>query len=155
MSEADFGTAVAALVKFDDEALLKQAAMRAEAAKIDPAIAGSYNPKVTYDFEHAGLADDLLDLGSRIVRRWERELHSVVCGTQAEDKKDRDSILKQIGADDATLGAAVGAALVGLGLGPAVAAVVAALLLKRILKPAAEEAGQKVCAYWTRQLENR
>jgi len=151
MAEQDLGKAVVALVNYDDDALLKQVAMRAEATKADPAISGSYDPIVTYDFEHAGIADDLRDLGARIFRRWERELHAVVCGTDDADKKDRDSILTQIKADDATLGATVGAVLIGLGVGPAVAAVLAALLLKRILKPA----GSEVCKYWSEQLAKR
>jgi hypothetical protein len=151
MPKKDLGKAVVALVNYDDDALLKQVAMRAEATKADPAIAGSYDPTVTYDFEHAGIADDLVNLGTRIFHRWELELHAVICGSAADDKKDRDSILSQLKADDATLGAAVGAVLIGLGVGPAVAAVLAALLLKRILKPA----GNELCKYWSEQLAKR
>ena len=149
MANEELERSIAALVDYDENSLIKQVALRAEAAKEDPTIAGSYDPVVTYDFEHAGLADELLDLGGRILRRWERELHSVVCGTSQDDEKDRANILSKIGADDAVLGAAVATVLIGLGVSAAVAAVLAALLLKRILKPA----GQEVCKFWSERLK--
>jgi hypothetical protein len=148
MANRELERSIASLIAYDEESLIKQVAMRAEAAKDDPSIAGSYEPKVTYDFEHAGIAGDLLDLGGRILRRWERELHGVVCGTSQEDAEDRANILSKIGADDAVLGAAVATVLIGLGVSAAVAAVLAALLLKRILKPG----GHEVCKFWSERL---
>ncbi len=149
MANEELERSIASLIEYDEESLIKQVAMRAEATKVDPAIAGSYDPTVTYDFEHAGIADDLRDLGGRILRRWERELYGVVCGTSQEDAEDRANILSKIGADDAVLGAAVASVLIGLGVSAAVAAVLAALLLKRILKPG----GQEVCTYWSERLK--
>lgn len=149
MANQELERSIASLIEYDDESLIKQVAMRAEAAKGNPSIAGSYDPTVSYDFKHAGIADDLLDLGGRILRRWERELHAVVCGTSQEDEKDRANIRSKIGADDAVLGAAVATVLIGLGASAAVAAVLAALLLKRILKPGAQE----VCKFWSERLK--
>lgn len=151
MANDELKRSIALLMDYDEQSLIKELAMRAEATKENPNIAGSYDPVVTYDFEHAGLADDLLDLGGRILRRWERELHSVVCGSASDDKKDRDDILSKIGGDDAVLGAAIASALLGLGVSAALAAVLAALVLKRILKPA----GQEVCKYWSERLKSQ
>ncbi|MBR0681138.1 hypothetical protein GXW74_11625 [Roseomonas eburnea] len=148
MADPALGKSVEALLGYDDEALLKELAMRARGAQFDPAIAGAYQPDVAHEFPDMGLADDLLDLGGRILRRWERELHAVVCGTAKEDAEDRKTILAQIGADDAALGAALGAVLVGMGASAAVAVVLAAFILKRILKPA----GQEACKKWSERL---
>jgi hypothetical protein len=150
MSDDDLGKAIATMVNsYDEEALIKQLAMRVEATKENPAVAGSYDPAVAYDFEHAGLSDSLLDLGGRILHRWERELYGVVCGDAKEDAADRNSILTKIAGDDIALGAAVGGVLISLGVGPAVAVVVAALVIKRIIHPA----GNEVCKMWSERLK--
>jgi hypothetical protein len=77
----------------------------------EPGAGHSYNPDVAVDAEHLGITDDVKELGTRIYRRTMRELHSVVCGSAAEDRKDRESLLSAIGADDIILGAAIASVL--------------------------------------------
>jgi hypothetical protein len=148
MADSALGKSIETLLGYDEESLVKELAMRAKGAQLDPKIAGSYEPDVAHEFPDMGLADDLLDLGGRILKRWERELHAVLCGSDKEDTEDRNSIFEKIGADDAALGAAVGAVLIGMGASAAVAAVLAAIILKRVLKPA----GQEACKKWSERL---
>lgn len=147
------GEEVAKLVKdYDEETLVEQLGARAKAIPEDPAVAGRYNPTITVDYATMGPMDDIVDLGGRILRRWERELHAVVCGDAKADKQDRTTILDALGLDDVALGAALGTVLVtSFGLAPAIATVVAALLIKRIFKPA----GDEVCTFWGERLEAR
>lgn len=133
----------------EDESLIKQVAMRAIAASTNPSVAGTYNPEVTYDFEHAGLTDDLLEIGERIFNRVQGQLRAVVCGKDAEDEDDRKKILEQIGLDDAAIGGAIVAVLVSsFAINPAVAIVVAALIVRRVVKPAARVGREAICEAW-------
>jgi hypothetical protein len=145
------GEAVAKLAQEyeDDDSLIKEIAMRAIATSTDPSVAGTYNPEVTYDFEDAGLIDDLLQIGERIFNRVQGQLHAVVCGKEMEDEDDRNKILGQIGLDDAAIGGAIVAVLVStLAVNPAVAIVVAALIVRRVIKPAARAGRETICEIW-------
>lgn len=146
---SNVGQSIQSLVKdYDDKALTKEIALRAASMSKSASIAGELNPAVSEDAEHLGTTEDLLELGTRIFRRVEREIHGMVCGGAAEDKGDRESILKATGSDVA-LGTALYAALTAsLGLAPAVATVVAALLIKRIFAPAGEE----ICKFWAERI---
>lgn len=145
----DPGKTIESLLDYDEKAMCKEIALRAAAVRADAAVSGQLNPQVFEDPKHLGITDDLVELGGRIFRRIERELHGMLCS--ADGKKDRESIVKSLGGD-AALGAALYALLTAsLGLAPAVATVVAALLIKRIFKPAGEE----FCDFWAKELKKR
>jgi hypothetical protein len=149
----DIGQTVKALIdEYDEKALIEEVGLRSAAIRNAPVVAGEINPDVTYDAEHLGPMDDIKELSTRIFRRVERELHSIVCGSASEDKKDRDSILKATGLGDVALGAAIYSVLTGpLGMAPAIATVLAALLIKRIFVPSGEE----VCKFWGEKIAAR
>lgn len=149
----DPGQAIHGLVEeYDEKAIITEIALRAAAMSKTAAVASELNPEVQEDAEHLGIKEDVLELGGRIFRRVERELHEVICGNSAEDKKDRDSILKATGLGDIALGTALYTALTAsLGMAPAVATVVAALLIKRIFQPA----GAEFCKFWGDKITKR
>ncbi len=67
--------------------------------------------------------------------RAERDLHKLFCGTDPDDKQDRDKLTMALGVSDAAVAAAVATILGSLGLGAIVAGIVAAILIKRIIWP--------------------
>lgn len=90
-------------------------------------------------------ADGARALGRRIYRRLQREVFSLLCGSDPEDDADR----RALGIEGATVASAVAAALTaGLGVGPQAAAIAAALILRRIARPSLQE----VCARWREHL---
>jgi len=148
----DVGAAIQALAGYDEKSMCKEIALRAAAVRADAALGGEPNLRVVEDAAHLGITEDLVQLGNRIFRRIEREVHDLLCGTSADDKKDRESILSKITGGDAALGAALyGVLTASLGMAPAVATVVAALLIKRIFTPA----GKEVCAFWAEKIKQR
>jgi hypothetical protein len=44
-------------------------------------------------------------LGRRVLNRWNKELHGLVCGAKSGDQKDRDEILKALNLGEAAAGA--------------------------------------------------
>lgn len=85
-------------------------------------------------------------LGHRILKRLEREAHSMLCGQGEEDVRDRSAL----GIDGASITAGVSVVLTaGLGVGPQIAAVAAALIARRLVQPSIDEA----CAYWAEHLD--
>jgi len=99
-------------------------------------------------FMSSRTSDDLSKLGKRILRRLERELHSLLCGTTDEDKQDRDDL--GIGRDSVI--AAITIALVsGLGVAPTIAALVAAIIMRRLADPTLDE----LCVYWAESIMQR
>lgn len=147
--KANDTTAIGELLGAEDDQLLVQLGMRTMAMTLNPAVAGSYAPDVTWDGTQMGGLDDLKKLGRRLFRRWNQEAFKLVCGDDPDDKGSRDEIKKAIGMGNVTLAAVVAGTLVSsFGLAPAVAGVVAALVVKRVLKPTHEE----VCAVWREKL---
>lgn len=145
------GEAVTELLDYDDEALLDQIAMRATEMRFEPQIAGELSATVTIDAEHLGILEDVQELGGRIFKRIEREMFDLLCGDSQGAQADRQSIIEATGLGDAALGAALVAAMTGIGIAPIVATAAAALLIKRVLKPA----GGVACEFWGEQLETR
>jgi hypothetical protein len=92
-----------------------------------------------------GDLDDLKALGRRILARWNRELHGVVCGTKTEYQSSREAILNSLNLGEAAVIAAVASALLTGGAPAAIAAAVAPLLVKKFILPAKEE----LCAAWS------
>jgi hypothetical protein len=137
------------LMRADDATLYEQLGMRVRATQSREAGVVEYNPTLVHDTTVMGRLDDLRELGRRVLRRWNREIHRVACGGAQEDGKDRESILKALGVGDIALGGAIAAVLIGsFGVAPAVATVVGALIVKRLGAPAADE----ICKFWAESL---
>lgn len=138
------------LLGADEHTLLEELGMRLKAAKAGVAGAADYDPTLVYDVQEMGPLDDLRELGRRLFRRFTRELHTLVCGAEAENKADRESIIKALGFGSIAVAGAITAVLVStFAMAPAVATVVAALVVKRIIEPA----GNTICDFWDDQLK--
>lgn len=107
------------------------------------------------DLAMEGFADDVLKrAGRRILRRLERELHALMCGSNGDDDDDRRAIRDALGiSEDAAVGAVTAFLVGGLGLAPVVAGVVGALILKRLLRPAIEAGVEELCGVWSERIE--
>ncbi len=138
------------LLQVDENSLFEQAGLRTKANQEGSKLVTELNPTIVHDAVEMGPLDDLRELGKRVVKRWTRELHNVVCGEKDDDASDRKNILDAIGiGDGAAIAAAITAVLVGsFGVAAAVATVVAALIVKRIISPA----GDEICKFWDEKL---
>lgn len=144
-TDPTLATAVENLLESDENQLFEQLGIRMNAMRSDPAVAGTYDPAVSYDAAQMGVLDDVRAFGKRVFGRWNREAWELVCGTAKEDGDDRQSLLAGLGVDKTTAAAALAALLVGqLGMAPALAAVVAALVVKRFFRPVYDE----FCSTW-------
>lgn len=143
--------AVQKLLYADEDQLYEQLGLRLKALAIDPAVAGSFDPAVTYNSAQMGAKEDILALGKRIFQRWNREAYQLLCGARADDKEDRALVLESFGMGEVAVAATLAGLLVTyLGLAPAVAGVIAALVCKRFFRPAYEE----FCLAWSKAVSN-
>ena len=137
------------LLKADENQLYEQLGIRAKAIAEDPMKGSSFEPQVTYDQAQMGLKEDVLNFGKRLFRRWNVQAYGLICGSDAEDEKDRGALVSVFGISDVAVAAALSGLLVThLGLAPALAAVIAALAIKRFFRPAYEE----FCELWKKNL---
>jgi hypothetical protein len=149
-TQEDINTALAEwLAVSDEKSLIEQLGIRAAATRLGRADAISYTSTPTYDGAVMGAMDDVRTLGRRLLNRWNHELFKVMCGSEAGDAEDRESLLKAIGATDLVLASAMTTVLVSsFAVAPAVATILSALIVKRIFNPAGEE----FCKFWATQL---
>jgi hypothetical protein len=141
--------AVTPLLAADEDTLFAELGIRASALAEDPAAAGSFDPHVTYSEAQMGAMDDVRALGRRLFRRWNRELHALICGNDPDDEKERSEVAAAIGLGQTGFAAYLATLLVSsFGLAPAIAAVVAAILVRRLFRPAIEE----LCVAWGESL---
>ncbi len=90
---------------------------------------------------------DLIWRGRRLLHRFQREVHSILCGDTAEDEADR----KSLKIDNTSLISAVTTALtVGLAVSAGPAAIIAALLVKVGIAPTLDA----FCVYWGKKLND-
>ncbi|SMF12484.1 hypothetical protein SAMN06265365_105207 [Tistlia consotensis] len=130
---------------FDEDALLVVLGKQEKEIEKDPSLAADPTLNPAYDSTQMGIAD-LKALGARILSRWNKELHRLVC--QAGDDVERKRLLDALNLGEAAAIAAVASLL--LAIAPAaVAAPAAALIVKRFLEPAKEE----LCAAWSEMIE--
>jgi hypothetical protein len=100
----------------------------------------------------AGPATDAaIDLGARILKRWNKVLYDLACG--GGDNVDPEVRKKILDAADLkspeAIAAAITATLIGVfSVGPAIATIVG-VLLGRLLLP---EAGKEICSFWKEKL---
>jgi hypothetical protein len=132
------------LAKRDEAALELLIGLRAAAIEKDPSLADDVNLEPHYEATLMGPLEDIKSLGRRILNRWNKELHDIVCGNEKTDKTDRQAILNSLNLGEAAVIAAVATALLSLGVVAALAAVLAPLIVKRFIWPAKEE----LCDAW-------
>lgn len=144
---ADTNAVVAAAERLrykDEEALAIEIGLRSRVIEDDPSAVDNPDLVVQYG-THMGLLDDVKALGWRILARWNKELHGVVCTSdKADDQEIRTKILSALRIDEMALIAVVAPALIWLGAPAAIAAAVAPLVVKKFIVPAKEE----LCAAW-------
>jgi len=128
----------------DEEALALEIGLRSEYIESDRS--GADNPTLSVAYgTHMGMIDDVKALGWRILARWNKETHAIVCSSEKpEDEEIRKRVFAALSLDEAALIAAVVTALIWLGAPAAIAAPVAPLIVKKLVLPAKEE----LCAAW-------
>jgi hypothetical protein len=137
-------TAAQDLASKDEESLVMLIGMLEGEIKKNPAIAQDpyYQPK--YDGNTMGLMDDVKRPGRRVLNRWNKELHGLVCGGKTGDQKDRDAILSALNLGEVAVIGAVAAALMGLAVPAPIAAALAPLIVRKFIWPAKDE----LCTAW-------
>jgi len=141
--------AVKDLLESDQNQLYEQLAMRVKAIEQEPEKSGQFDLDVEYGGAVMGLKDDLLEFGRKIFERWNASAYQIVCGSEAEDTKDRKRLVDSIGISETAMAATLSGMLVSsFGLAPAIAAVLAALVVKRFGRPVYEE----FCKAWSANL---
>jgi hypothetical protein len=128
----------------DEEALALEIGLRCKRIESDPSAADNPALSVTYG-THMGMIDDVRALGWRILTRWNKEIHVVVCSSEKpEAQVISKNVFAALSVDEAALIAAIAPALIWLGAPAAIAAAVAPLVVKKFIIPAKEE----LCAAW-------
>ncbi len=141
------GTQISAFSDKDDDALYNLLGNYSEAFANDPTNFESALADIERDVQTAGPLDDTILLGKRIVNRWNKALHEVVCGESGDDVV-KNKIRSALGSKEALAVAITGMLISAFSVAPAVAAIVG-LLLGRILLP---QAGEEICAFWKEKL---
>lgn len=127
----------------DEAALELLIGMQDKALSTKPGAAADPDFEPVYEKTTMGPLDDLKALGRRIVKRWNRELFSLVCEGR-EDDETRTKLLAALKLNDAAALGVIATALMALGAPAAIAAALAPLLLKKFINPAKDE----LCAAW-------
>lgn len=142
--------AIEKLLQSEEGQLYEQLGLRSRAIAEDVAKAGSFEPSITDDtLDTMGLRDEAQELGRRLFNRWQVEIYNLVCGSAADNQKERKAVLDAIGLGEVAMAASLTGVLISLlGLAPPIAAVVAALVVKRFFRPAHEE----ICRTWSKHL---
>jgi hypothetical protein len=128
----------------DEAALELLVGLRAKAIEKNPALTDTVDLEPKYDGATMGALDDIKALGRRILKRWNKELHGLVCENKAADQKDRKAILDSLSLGQAAVVAAVAGALITLTVPAPIAAALAPLIVKRFIWPAKDE----LCTAW-------
>jgi len=140
------------LLEAEEHQLYEQLGLRIKGIEEDLTKCSSFEPNVVYDEAHMGLKKDLRELGRRLFRRWNIEAYKFICGSDPNDKEDREELAKAFKVKDpyTTVAAVLSALLVTkFGLAPAISVVIAALAIKRFFRPAYEE----FCKYWREKID--
>ncbi|SRR6266481_444461 len=138
------------LANKDEKALELLVGMQAQAIDKDPSLAEQVSLEPQYDEATMGFLDDVRALGRRILKRWNRELNKLVCGTDNASEKDRNAILGALSLGETAVIAAVAAALLGLGVPAPLAAALAPLIVKKFIWPAKDE----LCEAWSEAIKS-
>jgi hypothetical protein len=137
------------LADSDETQLLEELGLRQQAIEKDPAKANDPDPELPREVRTMGAKEALQAIGRRVLHRWNREAHKLVCGKDAKDAASRDELRRALGMGDAAAAAALTPLLLLIpGLPLALAPVLAALIIRTFAAPALDE----LCGYWGEQL---
>jgi hypothetical protein len=144
-------TAVSKLLKADDSQLYETLAMRAQAIDKSPELRDHFDVEIEYDAQVMGPKEVLQEAGQKILKRWNKETYTLVCGADAEASAQRGKLLSAVGIGGSVAAASYLASALALipGLAPALAAVLAVIIWKRYVSPA----GQEFCDVWKGHLD--
>jgi hypothetical protein len=141
--------AVEKLLESPDDQLFIELGLRRKAIDADPAVAGQFDPELSYDADFAGPLDVLKEFGQRYFDKVNKQVYELVCGNTKDNEQDRSNLRQAFGLDKTTFAAMLAAALVSsFGWAPAIAAVVAALVVKLFFRSGYEIA----CQMWKEKL---
>lgn len=132
------------LQKRDETSLLELVGRQTKAIELNPALKDKVDLDPKYDSTTMGAMDDLKALGLRVLKRWNKELYSMVCSNKGSDVKDRQAILDSLNLGETAVIAAVAGALMALGVPAPVAAALAPLITNKFIWPAKDE----LCGAW-------
>ena len=151
-----FGETMArALLSQSPDQLYELLGMRAQAVEEDIRKLGSFEPEVAFS-QHMGYKEDLQKIGRRMFNKVHVQAYGLVCGSNPDDREDRDRILGALGISIEAAVIAVASVLVNtFGLAAAFAGVVAALIMKRFAEPTLEEGHRGMCELWSEYLPTR
>ena len=133
----------------DDEALEVLIGKRSRAIDENASLGDDLRLAPEYEAKTMGTLEDLKALGQRIINRWDKELHGVVCGKSSKNKSERQKVLDSLSLNEAAVIAAVVTALLSLGVAAALAAAVAPVIVRRFIWPAKDE----LCDAWDERLK--
>jgi hypothetical protein len=134
--------------KSDDE-LYAELGARLMLLSRDPKMTGEFKPEEPIEIESLGFAADLKNFGLKFFNRVNRQAYELVCGTDAEESKEREDLLNAFGIGKEAVGPVLAGLLVAhLGLAPLIAAAVAAIVIRLFFKPAY----QAMCDVWKGKL---
>lgn len=142
--------AVSKLLQDSEDQLYTELGTRLTAIRLDPAVAGSFEPHIEFHVEAQGITfEDVRDLGRRFFKQLSPAAYQVICGSDAEDTKERQKLDDAFSIGIDAVASSIAAVLVAsLGLAPAIAAVFAAIVVK-ICWRAGYEA---MCELWKSKL---
>jgi hypothetical protein len=146
-SEAEH--AVTPLLSAEEDQLFAELGIRARALAADPTIGGTFDPDVVYREAEMGALEEVRSFGQRLFMRWNRELHTIVCGGDPDDAADRAELVDALGVSEIAAAGYLATLIAGnLGIAPALATVAAAIVIRRFFSPAVKE----FCSAWARTL---
>jgi hypothetical protein len=148
--KADIDHAVHDLSKADTDSLYARLGASAVAFPNNPAQFAAPNAAITLDVSTAGPLDDVVLLGKRILKRWNKAIYDLVCGTYGVDPQAKKTIMDalKLGRPDAVATAITGVLISVFSVGPGIALIVG-VLFGKVLMPAA---GEEVCTFWRERL---
>jgi hypothetical protein len=148
--KAEIDHAVQTLWKSDANSLYARLGASSVAFSGNPAQFTAPDPTVKVDVSIAGPLDDAIALGKRILKRWNKAIYDLTCGTDGVDPQVKKTILDalKLGKPDAYASAITGVLISFFSVGPGVAMVVG-VLFGKVLMPAA---GEEICAFWKERL---
>ncbi len=139
--------AVQRLSSADDDSLYHRLGAYSIAFPQDPS-QFSRPTEVAIDANIAGPLDEALKLGKRILKRWNKVLHTLVCSEDGDAEAKKALNLALLKSPEALAATITGLLISAFSVAPAIAAVVG-VLLGRVLLPAA---GKEICEFWGEQV---
>jgi hypothetical protein len=133
----------------EPDQLYAELGLRRKAIDADPSQAGLFETTATYDAPFAGPLDALKEFGKDFFDRVSKDVYELVCGTDANDKDEREKLGKAFGMGKAAFASSLAAICVSsFGWAPAIAVVVATLVVKLFLNNAYDA----MCQVWKKRL---